>query len=642
MGRFSSNSRLFADMLQNELQVETRELTPLEQVFNEQFLPLDRFIADHQFMDMASANIALSEIQMDLLLHCEQILKPQTYIEMVKEWGIEYAPVRYVNDLVACWGKGSGKDMSIQFGFARAANILLCMNSPQAYYEMPGHTIIHMMNVAASSKQAHGVFFKPLRALLTNSPWYADKFEGELPGPQATEIRFKKNIDLVSGHSDAETLEGKNLLLAVADEISAFAMADSATGSRTAPTKTAEGLIDMLKSSATTRFGYEHKVVQISYPRAKGDAILKALEAAKDDEREMGEKATSYASGPYRTWDVNPRFKKLDFIEIPGVELSIPNLPSIIKDYKKNIAFARAKYECAPDAALNRYIRDDLAIFSAFSRQRLIQPITFQYRVGRNEAAGEVIDQWQCDFAISPDFMPIPGAIYAIHADMSLNGDRAGVAMCHVSDYREMTGLQFERRPVVDVDFVNFWEADNTAVNPMTKKSLPREVQLRWLRQLVAFLQERRFPIGLVTLDGWQSVDSIQIMQARGVEAEKFSLDRTPEGYKTLRDVLYESRLQGYTVPDGLDGTHSSTTVVTKELQTLNQYPNGKIDHLPGGSKDVADALAGAVRGAILLGGQDVDPGDATEVVQSAPMPEFESFGGWGQSVPSTFGTFGR
>ena len=187
----------------------------------------------------------------------------------------------------------------------------------------------------------------------------------------------KMKLELISGHSDAETLEGKNLIAAVADEISAFALASNAISSKTAPSKTAEGLVEMLKSSATTRFPQEFKLVQISYPRAKGDAILKALKKAEENQITNGDKSTYYASGPYRTWDVNPRFKKFEFIEIPGVELPVPNLESIVDDYKTSIAYARAKYECAPDAALNRYFKDDAILFSAFDRERLIQPIQF-------------------------------------------------------------------------------------------------------------------------------------------------------------------------------------------------------------------------------------------------------------------------
>ncbi len=41
------------------------------------------------------------------------------------------------------------------------------------------------------------------------------------------------------------------------------------------------------------------------------------------------------------------------------------------------------------------------------------------------------------------------------------------------------------------------------------------------------------------------------------------------------------------------------------ELFGLSKLPNGKVDHPNGGSKDLADALACSVAGAVELGGRD-------------------------------------
>ena len=631
--RTSSNARLLADMLQNEFEVEDRDLTPLDDVFAEQFPPLLTFIADKQFMRYGS--MELSPIQEQLLRHFEQILRPETYIEMVRYWGPEYAPVRFVNNLACAWGKGSGKDMSIQLGFSRIANILLSMKWPHTYYKLPDHTIIHMMNVAASSKQAHGVFFKPLRNLITKAPWYADKFEsGEPPGPQAGEIRFIKQIELISGHSDPETLEGKNLIAAVADEISAFPLADTIKSSK-GSSGTAEALVQMLQSSASTRFPEFYKMVQISYPRARGDAILKALDEAKKDEQEQGDHSRYYSSGPHSTWTVRPDLATIEKITIPGVDNPIPNIPSIVSDYRKNLSFAKAKYECDPDAAINRFFGDDIAIFASFDQKRLVDPISFIYRLGKDEDEEGTVDQWQCDFAFSPDFLPMPGAIYSIHGDMAVTGDRAGVVLSHVRDYKSVQDHEgrFERRPVVSVDFVGSWESDASAINPENNKALPREIQIRWFRKLVMALLERGFQIGHVSMDGFQSVDSLQILASRGIEAVKISLDRNPEGYQTLKDVMYEGRLDGY--------YHE---LLIHEISSINRYPNGKIDHLPGGSKDIADALAGSVLGAVTIGGEEEDPNEPSGLIVALPTPGFSQFEGWAGKATgaAAFGVFGQ
>jgi len=97
------------------------------------------------------------------------------------------------------------------------------------------------------------------------------------------------------------------------------------------------------------------------------------------------------------------------------------------------------------------------------------------------------------------------------------------------------------------------------------------------------------------------STDTTQILESWGIEAKVQSIDRTPMPYQTLRDVMYDGRLEGY--DDG---------IIVDELEGLTRLPNGKIDHPADGSKDEADSLAGAVMAAIELGG---DEGEHPEVI---------------------------
>jgi hypothetical protein len=94
------------------------------------------------------------------------------------------------------------------------------------------------------------------------------------------------------------------------------------------------------------------------------------------------------------------------------------------------------------------------------------------------------------------------------------------------------------------------------------------------------------------------SADLMQRLTLAGIETDKFSLDRDEVGWRNLRDLAYESRLE---VPDW--------ELALREIFTLSRMPNGKIDHLADGSKDLADAIAGACHGAILLGGQEDEQG---------------------------------
>lgn len=608
-----------ADRLRNEWEVEETESTSaLSGIFEEEPLPLTRFIQDKKYMN----NPPLSVPQFDFVRHFEQILAPATYILMVEEFGEAWLPVRFVNELSAQWGKGGGKDHVCQMSFARVANILLCLKSPQDYYGMAHQTIFHMLNVAKAAQQAHGVFFKPLRTLLSESKWFSDKFESR-PGPMAQEIRFHKRIELISGHSEAETLEGKNLIAAIADEISAFPTGNEVLASKTgrAPSKTAEGILDMLRSSATSRFPYNYKLGQISYPRFKGDAIQQATAEAKLDVEKHGQESVYYYSGPIKTWDANPRYDIIERVEVAGAGEPVPKVPAILKDYRLNPAFARAKYECDPDVAENRFFNNDTIIFDAFSEQRNVAPLTIEYYWGLEDRDNwEKADYgrlqpkpgWQVRFHFAGDLVPWQGSLYALHGDMAITGDRAGVAMCHVQNWERRVwtkasgDMTTESRPIVKTDFVTAFEADAAAVNP-DGEVVPREVQIRWYRKLIFELIRRGFAVDYVTFDRFASEDTIQILLARGLEAERFSTDTNNVGWETVRDAMYDGRLNGYW-----------NEILVDEIRQLNLLPNGRVDHPPDGSKDMADALAGAVVGAIKLGGDESDEPARADI----PMPD--------------------
>lgn len=595
-----------AEMLRDTLQIETTDAKPLADIFEEEPPDLNTFITDSKYLKQEG--VSLSQLQFDFVRHFEQILYPETYILMVEEFGEYWNPVRFVNEYAIEWGKGSGKDFCCQICFSRVANILLCLKNPQKYFAFGPATYLHLLNVAASAPQAHSVFFKPLRLMLVDSPWFNTKFEGDIPGPQATEVRFKKQIELISGHSQASTLEGKNLVAGIADEISEFPTIDEVNMSRSGrvPAKTADAIISMLRTSGSTRFPETYRLAQISFPRFKGDAIETAILEAKADVVENGEESTFYASGPYATWEVNPRYDKYDRVEIPGATQPVPNVKVFHNDYKKNPAEARAKYECKPELAENRFFNNDEAIFSAFAHAPLVPPITLEYYwgvdtegdpaavFGGNFVTEQQVPGWQVRFHFSPDFRPVAGALYAMHGDMAISGDRAGVSMCHVRawDRRDWPApggtVVMEQRPIVKEDFTTAFEADGTA------EPAKREVQIRWYRKLIWELRSRGFHIGFVSFDNFQSADSMQILEAYGIETEKASTDRSNALYDTLRDVMYDSRLEG-----------TYNEILISEIRRLSLLKNGRIDHPPGGSKDMSDALAGAVAGAVTLGGDE-------------------------------------
>ena len=504
---------LFEQALKEKVKLPDKSVTTsaeekkLWEIFEEKPVSLTEFIQGEEYLNQPE--LVLSEPQYDLIRHMEQIYFEDTCLLMAEVWGEYWKPVRMVNTIVAAIGKGGGKDLCIQIAFARIAYLLICLRSPQKYYGAPDFTPIHMMNVATAAPQAQSVFFEPMLKMIRRSEWFSDKFAPGMPppGPRSGVIHLKKGVELVSGHSQAESLEGRNLIAAVADEIDAFPN-DSSSGDKT---RTASYIVDMLQSSAATRFPLVYKLGLISFARTKEGYILSMLKTAKEDVEEFGDRSSYYPCGPYASWDFNPRFKRNhDFISIPQADVPVPNVPSIISAYKKDPGDAKGRYQCQPEASANAYFKDKGKVEQSFEREVDQPPLTVSYFFGKdNFDPNEKYASWQVHFTFSDDLKPVPGAVYAIHADMAQKEDRAGIAMCHVENYQTIETSDVhgedreELRPVVKMDFATAFEYDAAAEDP-DGNSVPREIQMRWYRKLVHELSARGFEIGSVSMDGFQ------------------------------------------------------------------------------------------------------------------------------------------
>ena len=565
--------------------------SPLEAIFEEEPAPLDVFIRDKKFL--GQSNVTLSDVQANAVKHIERIYYPDLYLQMAKEFNEPYwaEPIPVKNLITMQWGKGAGKDAISRWASLRVAYLLLCLKSPQVYFGLPEPDSIHLLNIASSAGQANLAFFKPMTVAVRRG-WFEDKAE-----PKQGLIQYAKHVEAVSGHSDAEGQEGLNIMLGVADEIDAFRAKEEMIGQgrklRESSTS-AESILDMLKTSASSRFPDTYKRVAISYPRYKGSTIQRLTKEAYESIEKYGAKSIHFVSGPLATWEVNPRIK---------------GKGAFAEDYDKDPLGSAAKYECKPTRATDAYFRNMPLIRSAVDQD--FQPIQVEYalRPMKSMKTGIVTEVWDPIFHIADWFQPIQGARYAMHGDLAVRGDRAGVAMSHIIRYEETEDTIFNEdgeaqvsstaSPVVRNDFTIAFEAD------LTEKP-SREIQIRWARKLAFELIKRGFLIQRFTFDGFQSTDSMQILASHGIESERVSADLNDDAWKTLRDLAYSRRLR-----------MGDNELLFEEIEALSKVGRGKVDHPPGGSKDLADAFACSLMGAIVVGGEEDAEGRMVETGES-------------------------
>jgi hypothetical protein len=501
--------------------------------WEEEPVPLDVFVGDARYL----ANPPLSDEQAEAVRYAERVYMPPAYLQLAQSadkdirdyWG---QPLRLVNFVTLQWGKGGGKDHICRIISMRVAYLLLCLPSPLLYYKLPPQDSIHLLNVASSAPQANNAFFKPMRrAVSRHGCWFEDRCE-----PLDGVIRYAKNVEAISGHSDAETQEGLNVLLGVADEIDAFKREEELARNRGAQvreaTKSAESILNMLRTSGRTRFPEVFKNVRISYPRYKGSMIQVLTGRARKDNDEFGDVSRHYVSGPKATWEVNPR--------VTGKSV-------FAEDYRDDPILSEARYECNPSRAINPYFTNEAAIESCLvdaERPPLLVEYVPEKHPVTDPATGrlEIVTTWGTRFDFAAHLYPIQGAQYAMHADLALTNDRAGVTMSHVSrwDEIEVTGKDaeqgdvkvLEHRPRVKVDFSISFAADSAAVPP-------REIQIRWARDLCFELRRRGFAVRRFTFDGYQCLSG---------ETQIPLLDGTT---RTMAELEGSSPFWVYSIRDG-------------------------------------------------------------------------------------------
>lgn len=567
----------------------------LEEIFEEEPVDLTTFVRGRDFLNSPR----LSPLQYDVVRHLEQIFYPEVYQKMADEFDTYWTSVRRITEAWIEIGKGGGKDYICQVATMRVAYLLNCLNDPPAFFGLPSQSFIHLLNVAANSDQALRVFFEPVKKS-ANRGWFADKCT-----VGRNTVQWQKNILQISGHSQTESQEGLNLIMGICDEVDAFKELDHNRTSGGKAQDTADSIVKMIRSSGATRFPNNYKLAVISYPRYIGSPIHKGRRhAARQSWKRPSSTFFAAPEDPnrngYATWEFNPIRTQGDFAS----------------EYESDPIEAAAKYECKPSRAVNPFFRDNTSLARTRDVDRK-SPVTISY-TRENE-------MWDAQFYFAENFVPIEGAGYALHADLAIRGDRAGIAMSHIKEWKKKATIglddegyemtQWEEFPSFVCDFVLAIESDITS-------EPAREIQIDWYRQLVIRLQQRGFAVLRATADSFQSASTLQLLQKRGIEVDTVSMDIKKDNYYNFRDLVYDNRVS---LPND--------DLLFRELESLEEL-NGKIDHTPASTKDEADAVCGSLVGALVVGGRESEdrtertPGTMDKLYTPPPPAEFALLGG--------------
>jgi hypothetical protein len=538
-----------------------------DNIFEENPVDVKTFVESSNYLGQPP----LSEIQYNIVEAMSQIYyKKDLENLMGTNDGGAYYDKYTKNEIILQLGKGSGKDFTSTVGCAYLVYKLLCLKDPAKYFGKPSGDAIDLINVAINAQQAKNVFFKGFKTKIESSPWFAGKFYAK-----ADSIEFNKSITVYSGHSERESHEGLNLILAVLDEISGFA---SEVGTGNEQGKTAENIYKAFRGSVDSRFPDLGKVALLSFPRYVGDFISKRYEDVIA-EKEVIEKKHIFIinpalpeDNPDNTFEINWDEDYIKSYKFPGV-LAIKR-PTWEVNPTRKIEDFKLSFFTDPGDALMRFACKPTYSSDAFFKQRdkLEKCMSLRNPIDNNKR-------------FDSSFKPDPEKIYYIHADLAQKHDKCAVAIAHVDKWVNVQVLKdYEQiSPVVIVDAVAWWEP-----------KVEGPVNLSDVKNWIINLRRQGFNIGMVTFDRWQSFDIQQELKSVGIRTDTVSVAK--KHYEDFAMLVYEERVAMPLIP-----------LLLEEMGELKIINDKKVDHPRKKSKDLADAVCGAVFGAISFTPKNVN-----------------------------------
>jgi len=505
----------------------------------------------------------LSDIQYDIVEAMSQIYRKEDLINIMgEEKGSRYYDKYTKNEIILQLGKGSGKDFTSTVACSYIVYKLLCLKDPAKYFGKPSGDAIDLINVAINAQQAKNVFFKGFKSKIERSPWFAGKYYAK-----ADSIEFDKSITVYSGHSERESHEGLNLLLAVLDEISGFA---SEVGTGNEQGKTADNIYKAFRGSVDSRFPDLGKVVLLSFPRYPGDFISEKYEDVIA-EKEVIERTHKFTINPLlpedsadNSFEISWDEDQITSYKYPGVfALKRPTwevnptrkIDDFMIAFMTDLGDAMMRFACVPTFASDAFFKQADKVRSCMTLRNPVD--TFK--------------------RFDESFKPDPTKKYYVHADLAQKHDKCAVAIAHVEKWVNIQVINnYEQvAPIVIVDAVAWWEP-----------KVEGPVNLSEVKQWIQNLRRIGFDIGMVSFDRWQSFDIQNELKQVGMRTDTVSVAK--KHYEDMAMLVYEERL-----------AMPAIDLLFDELTQLKIMKNDRVDHPRKKSKDLADAVCGAIFGAI-------------------------------------------
>lgn len=502
-------------------------------------------------------------------------------------------PYKY-SEICFTGGIGLGKSEAAKIGICYLLYRVMCLKNPQLFYNKPIGKPIAFLFFNNNLSLAESVLLKPVVEMLASSPWFMK--HGEITGREHLKYKAHKNIVLLVGSRDTHAL-GMDVFATIIDEIN-FASGQDVSLEKSKIMAT----YAVINSRITNRFRVEGnvhgKLFMVSSKKSEYDFLEQYAQKMKDQE--------NFYMVDDKVWNIVPREKTGYSGKMFNLAIGGDILPSkIIPDNENPDDYIKQGYSIleVPIEEKQKFVLDmerslmDIAAVSiSYVTKFLNYDLISQcYCEDENPFTQEVImtgikDELEIkDFfvlnKVSNDIIKKP---MFIHIDTSLTGDNTGISGVSMLYRQKYETFDLQSNKTIKT-YKTIYKHTFTIEIKCPKNS---EISFQKTRNFIIYLRKIGFNICGVSVDGFQSTDTIQLLQLEGFKnVNRLNFERTPEIYLSLRNSLIEERIKLLK----LNLLERELLLVERNNQT------GKFTHprTEEGHGDGCDSLAGALYSAI-------------------------------------------
>ena len=518
------------------------------------------------------------------------------WLEKLKEIFPDNVTTRY-NTVILTGSIGLGKSFIAVICQLYLLYRMMCLKDPYTFFGLQPIDKITFSMLNVTIEAAQGVGWDKMQQLLQSSDWFMARgnMNASRTNPQ---WQPPKGIELVFGSSNRHVV-GRALFSNFSDEVN-FGVGNNVEKQKAKLKK----MISQIDARMISRFGKGTYLPTMNIIASSKDSEQAFMESYIEMKRQNESKTTLIVDEPQ--WIVrndkgSPDDPGSFYVAVGNKFLAHELLPVNVTDAEVNAYREKGYFMLKVPPIYREAFEDniDLALtdnagISTSSSTRYISGVRLnQIKVDtyRNPFTKDVIEvgnspddimQYSNFFdlsRVSPRDMSRP---LFIHLDMSLSGDKTGIAGIWITGKRpQQVGTN---DPSKELEF-------KVAFSVSVKAPKGFQVSFEKNRNFIRWLRDRGFAIKGVSSDTYQSAQIQQQLKADNFNTKILSVDRVDSStkqclpYAFFKSAIYERHLQLYKDCD----------LLTNEIVSLERLSDGHIDHPQNFSKDQADAVCGAL-----------------------------------------------